>query len=63
MTPLPMKPTVIVRINPETKQVVDVASNIVRINDSDDPLTVKVVTTATGYAEAVQGLPFDSTRN
>ena len=63
MTPMPVKPTVVVRINPETKEVVDVASNVARTNDPDDPLTVKVVTTATAYAEASLGMPFDSTRN
>ena len=63
MTPLPVKPTVVVLINKNAPNLIEaVASNIARTDDPNDPLTVKVVTTAIDFANEALGKPFDSTR-
>ena len=56
MTPLPVNPTVAIRINPNTGAIVDVASNIAL------DLTVKIVTTATAYDAERCNKPFDTLR-
>jgi hypothetical protein len=60
MTPMPVKPTVVIELR--NGAVVNVASNIARTDDPNDPLTVTVVETPEAYAEAALGKPFDSTR-
>jgi len=61
MTPLPVKPVVVIEI--ENGAVVNVASNIARVDDPNDPLTVKVVTTHDAYVKEALGKPFDSARS
>jgi hypothetical protein len=54
MTPLTQDPTVVIRINPYTLKIVDVASNIA------PDLTVKIVTRATEYEAEACNKPFDT---
>ncbi len=56
MIPLSANPTVVIRLNPKTNEVVDVASNVA----SD--LKVVIVTTATGYEAEACNKPFDTLR-
>jgi hypothetical protein len=57
MIPLTENPTLVIRINPNTLAVVDVATNIA------PDVKVVVVTTATGYEAEACNKPFDTLRN